>query len=220
MSLSIKEAFRYQNFLDKNLSSLLSTLGNKSNALKVEEIHYKSKSNSEALDETVDQTAERTYPNATVVDLSFLVKQLVNQKLKLSLAIENAKRDLFLEWKEDGQSLTLDTAVEFAKKNREQANTLKYLVDLKASEKKSQASSYKFNVAGDQVLYKYDVSQTTTLDFDKNIINDMYKKLLNVADTLSTQIELAMLKEIVDFVPLYNIHDSIVDVVDKYIANK
>lgn len=217
--MSLKESFRYLNILDKHISSLLSTLSNKSNVVKIEEIHYKSKI-TEFPDETVDQTPERPYPNVTIVDLSFLTKQLLEQKFQLSMAIELAKRDLFLDWKENNQSLTLDGGIEYSKKNRELANSLKYLLDIKANEVKSQGSGYTFNINKDQIIYKYEILKKTTLDFDRNIINDLYKKLLSKCDMISTQIELATLKEIVNFTPIYDIHSSIAEIVDQYLSNK
>jgi len=219
-TLSLKESFRQLNFLEKNISTLSRTLSNTSNAITIKEIHQKSKVNQDAEDETIDMTAERTYPNVSIVDITFLVRQLVNEKLKLSLAIENAKKTLILDWKEDGVNLTLDSSIEYAKKSRELANNLKYLVDIKSSEGKKAGSAYKFNVEGNQVSYKYEILTTSTIDFDRNNVNDLYKKLLNKADVLSTQIESAMLKECVEYEALYDIHDSTAEIVDKYVKNK
>ena len=218
-SISLKESFRYLNFLEKNISTLSRYLSNTSNAIKVEEIHYKSKTNPDTSDETIDMTSERTY-QCNIVDVAFLVKQLTDQKLQLSLAIEDAKKGLILDWKENRVNLTLDSAVEHAKKSRELANTLKSLVDIKASENKKIGNDYKFNVEGNQVSYRYEVVVKSTIDFDRNNVNDLYKKLLNKADTLSMQIENAMLQNIVEFEGLYDIHDSVVEVVEQYISNR
>jgi len=219
-ALSLKESFRQLNFLEKNISTLSRYLSNTSNAITIKEIHQKSKVNQDAVDETIDMTAERTYPNASIVDIAFLVKQLVDQKLELSLEIENAKRNLVLEWTENGVNLTLDSAVEYAKKSRELADNLKSLVDIKSSEGKKTGSAYKFNVEGNQVSYKYEILTTNTIDFNRNNVNDLYKKLLNKADTLSTQIESSMLKNIVEFVPTYDIHDSVAEIVEQYLSSK
>ena len=50
--------------------------------------------------------------------------------------------------------------------------------------------------------------------------NDLYKKLLNKADTLSTKIESAMLQENVNYNPIYDLHDSVNEIVDKYIKSR
>ena len=57
-TISLKESFRILNIFDQHTSSLLSYISNKSNSLKVEEIHLKSKV-TENPDETIDQTTER-----------------------------------------------------------------------------------------------------------------------------------------------------------------
>lgn len=218
--LSIKESFRNMNFLESTINSLSYYVKDTNNAFTVKEKHYKSKSNSEAIDEEIDMTSIRTYPNVSVVDIAYLIKQLVEEKTKLSLVIEDAKKSISLDWKENGRNLTLDSAVETAKKSRDLANVLKCLVDLKSSETKKQGTGYKFNAEGNQTTYRYDIDVVKTIDFDRTIINENYKKLLDKADKLSTQIESAMLKEIVDYAPLYDIHDSLSEIVDKYIANK
>ena len=216
-SISLKESFRILNILDQHTSSLLSYISNKSNSLKVEEIHLKSKV-TDNQDETIDQTTERQY-KCSVTDISFLISQLINEKLVLSLAIENAKKNLYLESQENGENLTLDTGILFAKKSRELSNSLKYLLDLKPSEAKSFGKDYIFNMEKNQVEYKYPIEKKTSLDFDRNEINSLYKQLLNRSNTLSTQIEGAMLKEIVEFAPIYDILSSTSEIVEEYLSN-
>ena len=70
-TISLKESFRILNILDQHTSSLLSYISNKSNSLKVEEIHLKSKV-TENQDEVIDQTTERQY-KCSVTDISFLI---------------------------------------------------------------------------------------------------------------------------------------------------
>jgi len=215
-TISLKESFRILNILDQHTSSLLSYISNKSNSLKVEEIHLKSKV-TENQDEVIDQTTERQY-KCSVTDISFLISQLISQKLELSLSIENAKKDLFLDWQENGENLTLDTGILFAKKSRELSNNLKYLLDLKPSEAKSFGSDFIFNVEGNQVQYKFPIEKKTILDFDRNEINTLYKSMLNRSNTLSIQIEKAMMQDIVEFIPIYDILASTSEIVEEYLA--
>jgi len=213
---SLKESFRILNVLDQHTSSLLSYISNKSNSLKVEEIHLKSKV-TENQDETIDQTTERQY-NCSVTDISHLIFQLISQKLTLSLAIENAKKNLLLDWKENGEHLTLDTGILFAKKSRELSNSLKYLLDLKPSEAKSTGSDFIFNAELNQVQYKFPIEKKVSLDFDRNEINTLYKQTMNTANTLSIQIEKAMMQDIVEFVPVYDILSSTSEIVEEYLS--
>jgi hypothetical protein len=203
------------NHLETTISSLSYYVKDTNNAVKIIEKHYKSKSNTETTDEEIDVTTERAYSNATLVDIIYLLKQLVDEKTKLSLAIESAKKNLKLN-----SGLSVDSAVETAKKTRDLANVLKTLVDIKASETKKQGKAYKFNAEGNQMPYYYDINVVKTIDFDRNTVNENYKTLLATADKLSTEIEVAMLNDCVSFEPKYDIHDSVVDIVDKYVANK
>ena len=213
--MNLKESYRYHNFLDTNISTLLSYLRYENNVIKVTESHQKSKSNNEAQDEEIDATTERQY-SCKIEDITYLVKQLVDEKLKLSLAIEDAKKDVLLDWTEDGKNLTLDSAIEFNKNVRNIVSNLKYLVDLKSSEFKKTGKDFKFNVNGDQVPYQYNIEVKKEIDYDRNIIKELYKKLVTKADTISTQIDEAMLKDCVNYTPIYDLHDSVAEVVEQY----
>ncbi len=213
--INIKESYRYHNFLDTNISTLISYLRSENNVIKVTETHQKSKSNQDVQDEVIDATTERQY-NCKIENITFLVKQLVEEKLKLSLAIEDAKKNITLEWIEDGRKLTLDSAIEFNKNVRNMTNNLKYLVDLKSSEYKKIGRDYKFNVNGDQVSYQYNIEIKKEIDFDRNIVKELYKKLVTKADTISTQIDEVMLKDCVNYTPIYDLHDSVAEIVEQY----
>jgi hypothetical protein len=217
--INLKESFRYHTFLDSNITALSYYIKTENNVVKLTEVHQKSKSNNEAVDETVDMTTERTY-TCKVEDIAYLVKQLIEEKLKLSLAIENAKKNIVLDWQEDGKNLTLDSAVEFNKQIRSMIANLRYLVDLKSTEFKKSGSDFKFNVNGDQVAYRYNIDVKKEIDFDRNKVRELYKKLVSKADIISTQIDEAMLKDCVNYTPIYDLHDSTVEIVEAYIANK
>jgi len=76
--INIKEAYRYHNFLDTNITTLVSYLRSENNVIKVSETHQKSKTNQDAQDEVIDATIERQY-NCKIEDVAFLVKQLVDE---------------------------------------------------------------------------------------------------------------------------------------------
>lgn len=213
--MNLKESYRYHNFLDANINTLLSYLRFENNVTKVIETHQKGKSNQDAQDEVINTTTERQY-DCKIEDIAFLIKQLIDEKLKLSLAIEVAKKNIILNWIENGNNLTLDSAIEYNKNIRNMVNNLKYLVDLKSSEYKKTGKDYKFNINGEQVPYQYNIEIKKEIDFDRNIIKDLYKKLVTKADTISTQIDEAMLKDYVNYTPIYDLHDSISEIVEQY----
>ena len=65
--MNLKEAFRYQNKLDTFFQSITTYLNYSNNIMVTKQEHLRSKSNPEALDETIDTTKEHTIfdPNAT-----------------------------------------------------------------------------------------------------------------------------------------------------------
>lgn len=219
MLMSIKEACRYQNFLESNIRSLTFYINNVSNAVRIKELHLKSRSNPKVEDEEKDMTIERQF-DCSVVDISYLIKQLIEEKLKLSLAIDDAKKNLKLNWMENGVNLTLDSAVEYAKKIRDLSNNLKSLVNLKSQKSNKVDRAYTFNAEGNQTSYIYDVEVETEIDFDRTVAVKLYKSLLDKADTLSSEIEKGMLIDSVNYEPLYSVHDSLNEIVEAYIASQ
>lgn len=217
--MNIKESCRLQNHIDLLINMLSYYLKDTNNATKTTEKHLKSKSNPDAKDEIKEVVIEKDFGNdCSVVDIAYLVEQLLIEKLNLTNAIFNSKGDIAIQL--NNIIFTLDSAVENAKKSRDLAYSLKPLVDLKGRETKTTAKDYKFNNEGNQVPYIYDLEIVRTLDFDRNDIIKLYKKLLDRADTLSTLIESEMLTDRVKFEPKYDIHDSVNDVVEKYLINR
>jgi len=213
--INLKESFRLHNHLESVITDLTYYLNNEQNVVKVTEIHQKNKTNKEAMDETIDVVVEKRF-DCKVEDILFLVKKLIEEKLKLSICIEEAKKELFLDWKENGNTLSVDCAVEFNKHIRNFAANLKRLMDLKSTETESQGSDFKFNSDGNQVSYRYPLVKKKVIDYDRNIVKEQYKKLMEKADIISTKIDQALLKDCVDYECIYNLHDSVEEIVEKY----
>ena len=218
IAISLKESFRTLVYIDKTISSLTSYLSNKNNSISVIESHLKEKSNPEAKNEELDTTTIKEYPDASTVDIINLVKNLIAEKTKLEISVELAKRDIVIETK-DNKNLSLDSAISNAKQSRNLANVLNSLINIKTDEKKTVAQGFKFNINGEEVPYRYDVVITKTINFDRNIVSDNYKSLLEKADKLSISIEKAMMEEIVEYEFPYSVHDSVADVVSKYLSS-
>jgi len=216
IAISLKESFRTLVYIDKTISSLTSYLSNKNNSISVIESHLKEKSNPEAQNEELDTTTIREYSDASTVDIINLVGKLIAEKTKLEISVEIAKRNILIETK-DNNNLSLDSAISNAKQSRNLAGVLNSLINIKTDEKKTIGTGFKFNQEGNETSYRYDVVVTKTINFDRNIVNDNYKSLLEKADKLSISIEKSMMEEIVEYEFPYSIHDSTADVVSKYL---
>ncbi|NLD48253.1 MAG: hypothetical protein GX660_13850 [Clostridiaceae bacterium] len=206
--MNIKDACRYQNFLTSTITTLQYYVQNQNNVMKTEEKHLRKNVNTDVEDEVKNTTPEREY-NCGIEKIVTFISQLIDEKLNVSTAIENAKRSYLLNWKENNVNLTLDTAIEYNKNIHEFTKKLKTLVDLKGSETKTYGTDYKFNAEGNQMPYKYPVEVVKTIDYDRNTVKELYKKLLTKTDKISTEIDEVMGKNIVAYEPQFDIHDSV-----------
>lgn len=215
--ISLKEACRYANHLDSVATSLAYMFSNENNLFKVSEKHFKSKGCSTATDEVIEDTVERGFNQ--IQDIAYLYVKILNEKVKLAMAINNAKAENKLNWKEEGLNLDLDSAVEYNKKLRRLTDSsLKRLNNYKDEVIKSNARDYMINAEGNQVPYVYPVEKTKEVDYDKKIINDLYKKILDKTDKISSLIDQFMISEIVNIDPQFSIHDTTEEIIEKYIA--
>jgi len=221
-AISLKEGFRTLSYIDRTISSLTSYLSNKNNSISIKETHFKEKSNPEAKNEELDTTTIREYPDASTVDILYLVKNLISEKTKLEIAVEIAKRDIIIDSNDNKNlgNLSLDSAISNAKQSRNLANVLSNLINIKTDEIKKIGQGFKFNLEGNETPYRYDITVVKTIDFDRNIVSNNYKMLLENADKLSVAIEKAMMEECVEYEFPYSIHDSVADVVGKYLVNR
>ena len=159
----LKEAFRYQNYLENLANQCVIFLANNQNICTIKQIHNKHKANSDATDEEiiVEHTSELTANQ--VIDFCDV---LINEKIAVTNAISKAKREC-----ED-----IDLLISI-NKFREKFNTIfKNLSDnVKPEKTQTYGTDYKFNANGDQMAYKYIIDNIKTIDFDRNNVKKMYK---------------------------------------------
>ena len=96
-------------------------------------------------------------------------------------------------------------------------------VSMKDKVIKTQGSDYLINNEGNQNKYYYTIEKTIKVDFDKKVVSNLDKKLLDKMDRISIAIEEFMLLNIVDFVPSLSLHATLEDIILQYeekLANK
>jgi len=215
--LSLKEAYRYSNYL-KNLIYELQTYSI-SDEIKFseKENHLKSKISNDYEDETIEIQKEKKY-DIEINDIVDLINSLNVHLCLLNNAIINAKQNIKLDFKLNNSiPLKLDAAIEFNKLQRDFAvNILNRLSRAKSSEDEDVGLIYGINGEGNQVTYRYTVKRIKTINFDRNKIIELYKKILSKCDIISEQIDEIMLNKIVDFEKIYDFHDTIEDVIEAY----
>lgn len=196
--MNLKEAFRYQNFLDELLGTAYSYLNNKSFVVSTVETHLKSQVNPDAKDEVIE--VQKPYDvDFTPNDLIDFVVKVINEKEKLSNIISDAKMRTEID---------IDVAIALNKKKQGFARVLQSLSNIKSGEKVKNASDYKFNTDGNQVSYYYKINEVTKIDFNRNDVRGLYKKLLKETDDVSTKLDSILINTELDFNPSWDINDS------------
>lgn len=201
--MNLKESYRYANYLDNLLNTAYRYLQNKGFVTTTKQNHLRSKANSEAVDEIVE--VQKPYDvDFTPNDVINFIMNIIKEKELLVDAIAKAKANA---------EINIDNAISMNKRKQEFVCTLKHIVNLKPSEKISVGKSYKFNVAGDQVPYSYEVAETTTIDFDRNEVRKIIKKYLKETDEISANLDAVEINTILDFSPKYDVNDIFEDIV-------
>lgn len=98
--MNMKEAFRYQNKLQRLMDEAVNILSRKGNITKVENTALLHKVNPEAQDETTVEPFDSEYGNYTTEVAVFLM-YLLDEKQKLSQAIRLAKQAMSMDF--DGE---------------------------------------------------------------------------------------------------------------------
>jgi hypothetical protein len=217
--LNLKEACRYGNFLEGLFVEMQLEFLQEDYMFSVTEKHFKSKACANTEDEIIEASPDVKYniENFNLHGVSNLLMDIIDEKLRLSLAIEEGKKSIKIDWKENGQALSLDTALEYNKKLRTLSNSyLEKLIDNKSSECKGLGTDYSFNQEGNQMPYIYNIEIVKTINYDRNSVRALSKKILKKTDQISILIDEAMLKQAVDFKPEFDLHDSIEEIIQKY----
>lgn len=208
--MNLKESFRYQNYLGALFSSVSAYLQDKRNLVIIKQEHLRKNANPDAQDETIDASKERafTQDNGTIIEF---MKAIVDEKYALAIAINKAKTSCGID---------IDAETARNSQRRTMATILERVATIKPSECKTQGSDFKFNATGEQVRYFYDIKETTTIDFDRNKVKRLAKSLAKESDETSTAIDRCMIDTDVNFIPSFNVGDSIEDALESFDEQK
>lgn len=208
--MNLKEAFRYQNYLENLLNNVNSYLTSRENVVQIKEIHYRHKSNIEAEDETKDVTANRIFPNYKVKQIIDFMMTVANEKCKLTAAIDEAKKAY--------KDTAYDVELINNRTRQTVARVLRYLNGLKSTETAGIGRDYKFNVNGDQVSYAYETKIVQTIDYDRNNVRKLFQQCSEESDAVSTKLDQALLNITVVMEPKFNVNYSFEEAVEQYLG--
>ena len=94
----------------------------------------------------------------------------------------------------------------------------KSLAQLKSNETVSTGRDYLINAEGNQTPYVYNIKSVNTINFDRNALRGIIKRLQREADEVSSKIDLINVTLEVDYEPKYDLDESFEDSYEKFVS--
>ena len=202
--MNLKEAFRYQNKLQRLMEEAQSILGRDRNVTKVQNTSLRHKVNPEDADEVTVEMPDTEYAEQITEIVVFLM-YLLEEKSRLGQAIRQAKQQLDMDF--DGE-------ISLNAKRQEMASLFRHMGDIRCSENvyPGAGTGYKFNAEGNQVSYRCDLKKVTTINFDRNKVRAFTTALGKKSDEISAQLDMAMVNTQVHYTAPFDVNDTFCEV--------
>ena len=207
--MNLKEAFRFQNKLQRLMDEGEGILNREKNVTKVETTYFRKKVMSEAEDETVLEVPETEYAEQITELVGFMV-YLLDQKEQLSKAIRTAKSKLEID---------MDSEVSLNSKRQELSRLLGRMSDLRGSEVvlPNGGTGYRFNTDGNQVSYRCDVKKVTTINYDRNKVRNHLAALNRRIDEVSVELDRCLINSSVEYEAPFDVNDSFAEAFEAHL---
>ena len=202
--MNLKEAFRYQNKLQRLMEEAQYILAKDRNVTKVENTALRHKVNPEAEDETTVEMPDTEYAEQ-ITDVAVFLMFLLGEKERLSRAIRTAKQ---------GMDMDFDGEVSLNAKRQENAGIFRHMGEIRCSENLLSGAGvgYKFNAEGNQVSYRCDLKKVTSINFDRNKVRAYAAGLHKKADQISAELDRCMVNTAVSYDAPFDVNDSFAEV--------
>ena len=206
--MNLKEAFQAQNKIEKLFDFVSGYLDDEKNLISITEKHLRSKAADGQADESINIVVDNKFPPDKVIDFLML---LIDEREKLAKAIHSAKSSMQFD---------LDSAVDVNKKRHLAAATLRELRQFKSSSllEKNAGVGYVFNKEGNQTTYRYDIERVKTIDFDRNRVRELIKKLQAKADKVSNEIDAALISTTVKYKLPFDLNAGNLEVIEDFVS--
>lgn len=202
--MNLKEAFRYQNKLQRLMDEAESVLNRDRNVTKVENTALRHKVNPDAENETTLEMPDTEYAEQ-ITDIAIFLMFLLGERERLSYAIRTAKQQMDMDF--DGE-------VSLNAKRQEIAGIFRHMGEIRCSENLYPGAGigYKFNAEGNQVSYRCDLKKVTTINFDRNKVRSFASFLNKKADQISAELDKRMVNTEVGYDAPFDVNDSFAEV--------
>ena len=210
--MNLKEAFRFQNKLQKLMDEAQSILSKDQNVTRVQNTYLHKKVMSEAENETTIDLPSTEYGDKVTVMAGFLL-HLLSEREKLTSAIRTAK---------DLLPIDMDSEVSLNSKRQEIARLFQRMTDLRSSEVliSNGGTGYRFNAEGNQVSYRCDVKRVVTINFDRNVIRKYASDINRKADETSAQLDRCLVNAEVHYIASFDVNDSFAEVFEAFVTSQ
>lgn len=206
--MNLKEAFRYQKFLDSMMQQATNAMRNKTLCLDTEKTHYYNKADA-SLTDVVE--AEEKNVQYTVEDLVALGHILIAERHKLTHAINVAKANADVD---------IDAYVEMNKFAMRMISGYRTILSFQSGKHKERGSGYRLNGEGNQTGYVYDIDVIDTEAYDRKEIKRQLHDVSVRADEVSSQIDSAMVNTQVDYEPVYDVNETLDDIMAEFVQKR
>lgn len=204
--MNLKESFRYQNYLDRLMTSASASLTTRDHCVKTVKKHLKSSANPDAADNEEVVAREEFFNNDGVIGFMLW---LIDERKRLTEAINDAK---------DKLDFDLDATIEANKFRQSVSNSIGLMLKCIPVTRVTSATDYKFNVEGNQMPYVYNVEIVESDDYDRVSAKKTLRDIRITADKNSAEVESAMVNTVVDYEPRFDVNDSFEDVMANFIS--
>lgn len=209
--MNLKEAFRYQNKLSSLISCGKGILQDTDNTTVTTTTLMRHKAYAEAEDITIaSNTADFEYAGKAN-QVAAMLLLLLGEREKLSAAITQAKATVPLDAGLDGE-------VSLNALRQELAQTFRGMAGIRSTEvvHRNGGIAYRFNAEGNQVTYRCDQKQVTTIDFDRNRIARYARTLSRKADEVSASLDAALINTPVTYEPPFDVNEEFREILDRW----
>jgi hypothetical protein len=207
--MNLKEAFRYQNKIERLMCEAKDILSRERNVTKVENTSLRHKVNPDATDETTLELPETEYADQ-ITEIAVFLMFLLDEREKLSRSIREAKKTMAIDF--DGE-------VSLNAKRQTISDIFRRMSEIRCSEKlhPNMGVGYKFNAEGNQVSYRCDLKTVTTINFDRNKVRAYAAGLSKKADLISAELDKSMVNTEVDYESPFDVNDTFAEVLQWHI---
>lgn len=206
--MNLKEAFQAQNKIETLFDFVSSYLEDEKNLISTTEKHFRSKAAEGQQDEKINIVVDNKFPPDKVIDFLLM---LIDEREKLAKAIHAAKSSMKFD---------LDSAVDVNKKRHSAADTLRGLREFKSSSllEKNAGVGYVFNKEGNQTTYRYDIERVKTIDYDRNRVRELIKKIQKEANKVSNEIDAAIISTTVKYKLPFDMNAGNLEVLEDFLT--